>query len=74
MSSSGIPSFVGHDFPKIRYSQVSKRDVSSSQATRDKPLAILGTGLACVSYLIWGYYGTQYRVRLYPPFGVQYFI
>ena len=19
---------------------------------------------------IWGYYGTQYRVRLYPPFGV----
>ena len=20
-------------------------------------------------YSIWGYYGTQYRVRLYPPFG-----
>ena len=23
-----------------------------------------------ISYFIWGYYGTQYRVRLYPPFGV----
>ena len=21
------------------------------------------------SYFIWGYYGTQYRGRLYPPFG-----
>ena len=21
------------------------------------------------SYFVWGYYGTQYRVRLYPPFG-----
>ena len=25
---------------------------------------------ADVIYFIWGYYGTQYRVRLYPPFGV----
>ena len=23
---------------------------------------------------IWGYYGTHYRIRLYPPFGVEYFI
>ena len=22
------------------------------------------------SYFIWGYYGTHYRVRFYPPFGV----
>ena len=21
-------------------------------------------------YFLWGYYGTQYRVRFYPPFGV----
>ena len=21
------------------------------------------------SFFIWGYYGTQYRVRSYPPFG-----
>ena len=20
-------------------------------------------------YFLWGYYGTQYRVRFYPPFG-----
>ena len=25
-------------------------------------------------YFIWGYYGTQYRVRLYPPCGVSYLI
>ena len=23
-----------------------------------------------MSFFIWEYYGTQYRVRLYPPFGV----
>ena len=22
-----------------------------------------------IQYLVWGYYGTHYRVRLYPPFG-----
>ena len=24
--------------------------------------------------VIWGYYGTQYRVRFYPPFGYSFFI
>ena len=27
-----------------------------------------------VWYFIWGYYGTQYRARFYPSFGVEYFI
>ena len=25
-------------------------------------------------YLMWGYYGTQYGVRLYPPFGFSHLI
>ena len=25
--------------------------------------------LSYEQYVIWGYYGTHYRVRLYPPFG-----
>ena len=27
-----------------------------------------------IYYFIWGYYGTRYRVRLYPPVGVSCFI
>ena len=28
-----------------------------------------GSGSQHEQYFIWGYYGTQYRVRLYPAFG-----
>ena len=33
---------------------------------------ILACSLSCSDekYFIWGYCGTQYRVRFYPPFGV----
>ena len=27
-----------------------------------------------ILYFIWGYYGTHYKVRSYPPFGLSYFI
>ena len=32
-------------------------------------LSFLTTPLLPEQYFIWGYYGTQYRVRLHPPFG-----
>ena len=41
---------------------------------RGPPLGLEFMGPHLSSILIWEYYGTQYRVRLYPPLGIVSYI
>ena len=50
------------------------RDLTGGfQGMKEEDIGMITGGYVATTieqYFIWGYYGTQYRVRFYPPFGV----